>query len=227
TEVVLATSRPHNAQAELYEKRKQTRGAVQHLATVLVVDRVHEPLHEPQAARRRRPLAGKGDRVDRPHAGDTSNAATVVLLQLLRHRREELPRDRGVLLDEWLEVPRGHAVAEHVGLGGDRRRAVGAGQERDLAEVVAGADRVSVLAVDEDVALALVDDEEARAARALFDDVPAGSDATLAHRTGDLLELALLEARKQRDPLQHVDSRPRHAAVIHPTRGARSARILG
>ena len=37
------------------------------------------------------------------------------LAELLGHRREQLPRDRGIALDERPEIPRRHAVAEHVG----------------------------------------------------------------------------------------------------------------
>src|SRR6266849_10830199 len=83
------------------------------------------------------------------------------LMQLLGHRRQELPGDLGVALDERPEVPRRHAVADHVRLGGDRRRPVGAGEERDLAEVVAGADRAAGCALDGHLGLAGLDDEEA------------------------------------------------------------------
>src|SRR5665213_434908 len=68
------------------------------------------------------------------------SSQTRSLAQLLGHGREQLPRDRGVALDERPEFPRRHAVAEHVGGGGDRRGAFRPGEERDLPEVVARAD---------------------------------------------------------------------------------------
>src|SRR5260370_26976955 len=144
-------------------------------------------------------------------------------MELLGHRRQELPRDRGVALDERPEVPRRHAVADHVGRGGDRRRPVGAGEEGDLAEVVAGADRAAGRALHGDPGLAGLDDEEAGAARALGGHRVAGGEAPLAQRPRDLVQLAVVEAAEQRHLLQHVGGGPGHGGVI-PRNRSRYAR---
>src|SRR5207302_11164681 len=127
--------------------------------------RVDELLEQPQPARRMLPRLVR-DPLDGDHPCDTSNGWTLVSKpsgKLLRQRQEQLPGDRRIALYERAEVPRRHSVAAHVGLRDDRRRPVGAGDQRDLAEVVAGLNRAARLAVDADLALALVDDEEARA----------------------------------------------------------------
>ena len=62
------------------------------------------------------------------------------VLELARERLHHLPGDRPVALDERAEVPGGHAEAAEIAVGGDRRRAVAACDQRDLAEVVAGAE---------------------------------------------------------------------------------------
>ena len=54
----------------------------QHLAAVLVVDRVHEPLDEREPSRRGLRVGEIVDRVDRLHRRDTTNRPTVVALSL-------------------------------------------------------------------------------------------------------------------------------------------------
>src|SRR3954454_3094176 len=134
---------------------------------------------------------------------------------LFGHGGEQLPGDRRVGLDERSEVPRRHAVAEHVR---PRRQRGGARRlvdERDLAEVVAGPDRAFRLAADLHVGLALLDDEEADAAGALLRHGVAGPEAALAHAARDLLQLLVVEPREERDLLQHVDGGSGHGAFIH------------
>src|SRR6266516_3811330 len=84
-----------------------------------------------------------------------------------RHRLEQRPGDRGVLLDQRAELPRRQAVAPAVGGRGDRRRAGAAVDEGNLAEVVAGAERAALLPVDGDASLTGLEHEEADTARTL------------------------------------------------------------
>ena len=56
-------------------------------------------------------------------------------------RLEQLDRDARLLAHERPEVPRRHAPADDVRLRADRRRAVAAGEQRDLPEVVARPER--------------------------------------------------------------------------------------
>ena len=70
-----------------------------------------------------------------------SGLARVGFAQLVRERLDELPRDPRVGLDDRAELPERHRVGLHVRVGGDRRRARALVDQRDLAEVVAGAER--------------------------------------------------------------------------------------
>src|SRR5436190_1471855 len=137
------------------------------------------------------------------------------LAHFLGHGREQLPGDRRIGLDERAEIPRRHAVAVHVCASRQRGGARRLVDERNLAEVVAGPDRAFRLAADLHVGLALLDDEEADAAGTLLCHGVAGPEAALAHAVRDLLELLVVEARKERDLLQHVDGGSGHGAVIH------------
>ena len=70
--------------------------------------------------------------------------------------------------------------------------------ERQLSKATAGRDVLHRSAVDEDVALALVDDVEVVAVRvALLDDRGAGAERDLEHDVEDVLALALLEVREE------------------------------
>src|SRR5581483_4216894 len=94
-------------------------------------------------------------------------------------------------------------------------------EERDLTDVVAGANGADGLSVHGHVRLALFDDEETRAARSLLEEDLARGHPALAHRGGDLLELAVVEPREERDLLQHVGGGAGHAGVIHGSAGWR------
>ena len=69
------------------------------------------------------------------------------------------------------------------------------------------------------VGLAALDDEEAGAARALLGDRVARREAPLAHRGGDLLELAVVQPREERHSLEDVCGGPGHGGVIHRVTG--------
>src|SRR5205814_9930177 len=102
----------------------------------------------------------------------------------------------------------------------------GAGPERDLPEVVAGTDRADGLAVHGHFRLALFDDEESCAACSLLEEDVARGHAPLTHRGRDLLDLAVVEPREERNLLQHVGRGAGHAGVIHRSEGWRpSARM--
>src|SRR4029077_9887519 len=134
----------------------------------------------------------------------TSASPPGVLLYVFGHGREQLPGDRRVALDERPEVPRSHAVAEHVRSRGQRGSARRVVDERDLAEVVAGTDGGLLLAADAHVRLALLDHEEGGASRALLRHSVAGLEAALTHAARDLLEFLLVDPGDDRDVLQRV-----------------------
>src|ERR1051326_666495 len=112
-------------------------------------------------------------------------------LEPLRHHLEHVPRDRRVRLDERAEVPGRHPVTGQIALGLDRRRPVDVGDQRDLAEVVTGAERPYVRAADADFRGAVADHEEADSALSFLGDLLAGAERTFLHRLCDLLELAV------------------------------------
>src|SRR5436190_22533413 len=133
-----------------------------------------------------------------------ASALPSFLAHLLGHGGEHLPGDRRVALDERPELPRRHAVADHVGAGRQGRGAGRVVEERDLAEVVAGPDRSLRIAADGHFRLALLDDEEAGAAGPLLRQGVALAEAALPHAAGNLAELAVVEPREQRHLLQRV-----------------------
>src|SRR5690242_2019778 len=95
---------------------------------------------------------------------------------------EQRPRDVRVIADEGPEVPRGHARAAQAAVGGDRRGAAVALEQRQLAEVVAGLQRAPLLAADRDARAAFEDHEEPDPRLALGDDLLAVLEALLVHR---------------------------------------------
>ena len=94
-------------------------GIADRLLPVLAVDGVDEALYEPRA------LPGRARVRDDSRSRLTGSIEPTLpigrggvalpdLAELLGHRREELPGDRRVGLDERPEIPRGHPVADHV-----------------------------------------------------------------------------------------------------------------
>src|SRR2546423_12303680 len=130
-----------------------------------------------------------------------------------RHRLEQRPSDRRVLLHQRAELPRREAVAPAVAGRGDRRRAGAAVDEGDLAEVVAGAERAALLAVDGHGGLAGLDYEEADAARAFVGQLLPFGERALGEVVREGLELLLGEAVKERDVLDQFDGSS-HAAIL-------------
>jgi hypothetical protein len=78
-------------------------------------------------------------------------------------------------------------------------------QARDLAEVVSGPQRGSVLAVDPDARRAIQDHVEARPGQALSDDALPFAEPRLVKRQGDAFELWRREVGEQRKAGQDVD----------------------
>ena len=106
---------------------------------------------------RRRALAGRvvGD-LGAVDAGASSVArGSCDLAEAAGERLQERPGDLRMLLDERPELPGRQPVAEEVGRGDDRGRADAVVDQRDLAEVVARAERGTVLAADRDLGVAL------------------------------------------------------------------------
>src|SRR5438093_13640065 len=108
-----------------------------------------------------------------------------------------MPRDRGVRLDERPELPGGHPVAAELAVRRDGGRAGALVDQRDLAEVVARAERAALLAALADLGLSGLDHEEPDAAVALARDLLAGRERPLLERVREQLEILLLEAREE------------------------------
>jgi hypothetical protein len=128
---------------------------------------------------------------------------------------EELPGRVGVVLDEASKLPHGRDQGLEIGLRRDRGRANAVADERDLAEMVSGAEDVQVASVGGDAGRALRDDEEPDASLgALLDDNGACREGTLRERARELLELFPIEAREQRDTAQCLHGVDRHGAIV-------------
>src|SRR5262245_34104750 len=134
---------------------------------------------------------------------------------------EQGPGDLRVLLDERAELPRRHPAALKVGAGDDRRRPGAAVDQRDLAEMLAGAEGPDDLPADADGGVAVLDHEEADPALALLGDLIALVEAALGHPLLQLLQLLRLDAGEQRylpQRLLHVG----HRGASYPWRRHRS-----
>ena len=79
---------------------------------------------------------------------------------------------------------------------------------------------VASASADIHLGLALLDHEEAHAARAFLRHDVARLEAALPHAGRDLLQLAVVEAREQRHLLQHLHRGLAHAAIYTPLGGA-------
>src|SRR5919106_5715269 len=138
----------------------------------------------------------------------------VPLIDLPRERLEDLPSDVRVRLHERTELPGREAVALELAVGLDRRGARPLGDQRDLAEMVAGAERADLLSADLDLGVALANDEEADAALALLRHGLARPERTLVHSARDRLQLARIEPREDRDVLEELGRLGRHGAIL-------------
>ena len=120
----------------------------------------------------------------------------------------------GVLLHDRPERPACDRPRDERRLGGDGRGAGGVDDQRDLAEVVAGAERPALLAVDRDLRRPLLDHEEADPLGAL-DRERAGPASTWRsrHRAGDLAQLPVIQVGEQRDPAEQLDGASAIAGV--------------
>ena len=166
-------------------------------------------LGRPGSGARRPRRAGEASRL-----GGLGRLPRVGFAQLVRECLDELPRDAGVGLDDRAELPERHRVGLHVRVGGDGCRARALVDQRDLAEVVAGAERGPVLAVHGDLRVPLADDEEAGAALTFARDRVAGGVVPLLERVGDPLEVALLEAREQGHSGDRLGRGAGHRAIL-------------
>src|SRR5262249_12331342 len=90
--------------------------------------------------------------------------------QVPRERLRELPADPAVLDDQRAELPEGEPVAMQVRGRHDGRRALALVKQRDLTKVIAGPQRLALLAVDRDGRLTAFDQVEGGAAGALLHD---------------------------------------------------------
>jgi hypothetical protein len=88
------------------------------------------------------------------------------------------------------------------------------GDQRDLAEVAAGAKRAHLPSPHLDAGAACLDDEEADPRCALGHDDLAGVEDTLTERIGHRLELATVKASEERNPFEQTRRRARHRASI-------------
>jgi hypothetical protein len=128
---------------------------------------------------------------------------------------EEAPGRVGVVLDEASKLPHGRDEGLEIGLRRDRGRANAVADERDLAEIISGAEDVQVASVGGDAGPPLRDDEEPDPSLgALLDDDGARREGTLRERAGELLELLPIEAREQRDTAQGLQGVDRHRAIV-------------
>src|SRR5258708_15660707 len=133
-------------------------------------------------------------------------ANSVVLVgQARRERVEHLQLQRRNAAQDRLEVARGDHKHSRRLRRRDRRSARRAGDERDLAEEVAGAERVHLAALALHVGGALDDDEELLARCALARELPALLDRELVGDGRDLVQLPLRAVLEQRHALEQLD----------------------
>ena len=128
---------------------------------------------------------------------------------------EELPGRVGVVPDEGSKLPHGRDESLKVGLRGDGCGAHAIAHERDLAEVVPGAEDGQILPVGGDAGFALGDDEEADALLVtLLDDDGVRGEGTLGEGAGEPFELFGIEAREKGNAAQRLYGVYRHAAIV-------------
>ncbi len=127
---------------------------------------------------------------------------------------EQRPRDLRVLLDEGPELPRRQPVAHAVARRGDRRGARPAADQRDLAEVVAGTERATLLALDGDVGLARLDHEEPGGTLTLCRQLLAGLELAVGEVRRERLQLAIAQLLEERDTLDEFDGSS-HARILN------------
>ena len=91
----------------------------------------------------------RSDGVKWHYSAARNRRAEVALVpgELARHALEQLDRDARLLAHEGPEVPGRHAPADDVRVGAHRRRAIASGEQRDLAEMLAAAERDDARAV--------------------------------------------------------------------------------
>src|SRR4029453_10453330 len=94
--------------------------------------------------------------------------------------------------------------------------------QRDLAEVVAGAEPPDLVTVDGDSRRAVLDHEEADAAFALDGDLLAGGERSVLHRSRDRLSIPVVEVGEEGNLLQELCRFARHArdSIQVPTASA-------
>src|SRR4051794_11846232 len=136
-----------------------------------------------------------------------ASSAGGLFAQASGERLQQRPGDGGGVLHEALEVPRRHAEAAQLRVGGDGGRALVAVEQRHLAEVVARAQRADDAVADAHERLALDDDEEADAAASLDDDLLAGGERPLDQGLRQPPAVALRQLGEERDLLEGVDGR--------------------
>ncbi len=145
---------------------------------------------------------------------ESTLSSCVGLAQLVRERLDELPRDPRVGLDDGAELPERHRVGGQIRICGDRCRARALVDQRDLAEVVAWAERAALLAADGHLGRALADDEEAGAALALRRDRVAGGVMSLLEGLGDPVQVARLQPGEQGHLGKRLCRRAGHDAIL-------------
>src|SRR4051794_26738798 len=138
---------------------------------------------------------------------------------------QQRPRDLRVLLDERPELPRGHAAAAQVGGRRDGRRARPLVDQRDLAEVVAGAEGADDLTAEAHGGVAVLDQEEPDAAATLGGDRLTLVEAALPHHLGEPAELLVADAREKRNALEMIDEVSHRARSYPPIRARLRQRV--
>ena len=128
---------------------------------------------------------------------------------------EELPGRVGVVLEEASKLPHCRDERLEIGLRRDRGSAHTVADERNLAEVISGAEDAQVVSVGGDTGRAVRDDEEPDPSLgALLDDDRAPRESTLRESAGEFLELFPIEAREERDAAQGLHGVDRHGAIV-------------
>src|SRR6266566_68927 len=132
---------------------------------------------------------------------------------------KELPGDLRVALDERSKVPHRHHVAMKVGNRSHRGRANAIADERDFAEVAARAETFYFLSIDGRHAFALGNDEETDPTLVAFADHGCASrKGPFAEGLAELLEVATVQPRKERNLFESVCRIDRHAMMLHVAR---------
>src|SRR5215212_4481670 len=129
----------------------------------------------------------------------TSRAARLRGPQSLRKRLQELPSNGRVPFDEWAKLPEREPETNEIGGSSHCGRPGTAVDQRDFAEIVAGAKRGKVNTFARDPGLPGIDEKEGSTPRTLHNDGLALFEGTLLEQAGNLLGLPPVHIGKELD----------------------------